>query len=123
MSKNKLSHFPWPAAFLCAACVGAAVWTWMEYSYLWKLAPEMPSRGTSGADPWLSRDTLPWYLGRYVRLCGTLEYTWGATDTVPITFGCGLRTGRIERPSGVNERRRGPRDGENSGNLLRRSVV
>jgi hypothetical protein len=29
------SHFQWPAALLCAASRGAAVWTWMRHSYAW----------------------------------------------------------------------------------------
>ena len=30
-------RFPYVAAALCAACVGAAAWTWMGYSYAWEM--------------------------------------------------------------------------------------
>ncbi|MHC4199474.1 MAG: hypothetical protein ACYSU0_05740 [Planctomycetota bacterium] len=32
-------RFPCVAALLCAGCLGAAAWTWMLYSYAWRLAP------------------------------------------------------------------------------------
>ena len=32
---TKPPRFPYVAALLCAACVGAAAWTWMRYSYCW----------------------------------------------------------------------------------------
>ncbi len=34
------ARFPYVAALLCAACIGAAVWTWMRYSYAWEVTPE-----------------------------------------------------------------------------------
>ena len=42
MSDNpaKPPRFPYVAALLCAACAGAAAWTWMRYSYCWTLTPE-----------------------------------------------------------------------------------
>ncbi len=33
----KPPRFPYVTALLCAACVTAAVWTWMRYSYAWAL--------------------------------------------------------------------------------------
>ncbi|MHC4502893.1 MAG: hypothetical protein ACYTFI_06280 [Planctomycetota bacterium] len=33
-------RFPFVAALLCAACLGAAAWTWMRYSYRWDSAVE-----------------------------------------------------------------------------------
>ena len=36
---RKPPRFPFVAAVLCAACVGAAAWTWMRYSYAWDLSP------------------------------------------------------------------------------------
>ncbi|MHC4504114.1 MAG: hypothetical protein ACYTFI_12470, partial [Planctomycetota bacterium] len=36
----KSPRFPYIAAVLCAACLGAAVWTWMRYSYRWTLTPQ-----------------------------------------------------------------------------------
>ena len=35
----KPPRFPYVAALLCAACVGAAAWTWMRYSYAWEMRP------------------------------------------------------------------------------------
>ena len=35
----KPPRFPYVAALLCAACVGAAGWTWMRYSYAWDVTP------------------------------------------------------------------------------------
>jgi hypothetical protein len=32
-------RFPSIAALLCVACVGAAAWTWMRYSYAWDVTP------------------------------------------------------------------------------------
>ena len=31
----KSPRFPYIAALLCVACLGAAAWTWMRYSYCW----------------------------------------------------------------------------------------
>ncbi len=36
----KPPRFPFVAALLCAACLGAATWTWMRYSYAWSVTPE-----------------------------------------------------------------------------------
>ena len=52
---GKPHRFPYVAAFLCAACVGGAVWTWMRYSYVWDTdttALNQPLRGrhTTHAD-------------------------------------------------------------------------
>ena len=35
----KPPRFPFVAALLCAACLGAAVWTWMRYEYCWEVTP------------------------------------------------------------------------------------
>jgi len=35
--RPKPPHFPYIGALLCAACLGAAVWTWMTYSYAWEI--------------------------------------------------------------------------------------
>jgi hypothetical protein len=58
-------RFPYVAALLCAACIGAAAWTWMRYSYCWTIAIDdlyvMPPEGTEyHANERLSQ--------RYVRL-------------------------------------------------------
>lgn len=33
------ARFPWVALALCLACVAAAVWLWMRYSYCWDMRP------------------------------------------------------------------------------------
>ncbi|MHC4252252.1 MAG: hypothetical protein ACYS9X_24300 [Planctomycetota bacterium] len=38
-------RFPYVAAALCAACVGAVVWAWLRYSYAWDVTPAMFHRG------------------------------------------------------------------------------
>ncbi len=35
----KALRFPFVGALLCAACLGAAAWTWMRYSYAWHVTP------------------------------------------------------------------------------------
>jgi hypothetical protein len=35
----KPPRFPYVAAALCVACLGAAGWTWMRYSYAWEMRP------------------------------------------------------------------------------------
>jgi hypothetical protein len=40
MSDLRAPRFPYVAALLCAACVGAAAWTWMRYSYCWRTSPD-----------------------------------------------------------------------------------
>ena len=32
-------RFPYVAALLCTACLGAAAWTWMRFSYAWEVTP------------------------------------------------------------------------------------
>ena len=39
----KPPRFPYVAALLCAACLGAAVWTWMAYSFAFSLNARLPS--------------------------------------------------------------------------------
>ena len=36
----KPPRFPYVGALLCVACVGAAVWLWMMYSYAWDVTAE-----------------------------------------------------------------------------------
>ena len=38
----KPPRFPYVAALLCVACVGAAAWTWVRYSYCWDLDLSIP---------------------------------------------------------------------------------
>ncbi|MHC4505433.1 MAG: hypothetical protein ACYTFI_19185 [Planctomycetota bacterium] len=50
-------RFPYVGALLCAACVGAAVWTWMSYAYVWDVTPAglFPSREAARRfPPWRS---------------------------------------------------------------------
>ena len=39
-SDRRPPRFPYVAALLCAACVGAAAWTWMRYSHCWDVTVE-----------------------------------------------------------------------------------
>ena len=66
------SRFPWAAALLCAASLGAAAWTWMRYSYAWGVRPGdlwVLDRVGSRADSA--------YAGRYVTLRGLLVRNYG----------------------------------------------
>jgi hypothetical protein len=45
-------RFPWVAALLCAASLGAAGWTWMRYSYAWDVTPK--NLREEGMLPWSS---------------------------------------------------------------------
>jgi len=57
-------RFPYVAALLCAACVGAAAWTWLRYSYAWDVTPDdlLEADSPLAAGGWE---------GFYVRLRGT----------------------------------------------------
>jgi hypothetical protein len=69
-------RFPWLVALLCAASLGVAAWTWMRYSYAWKVTPsEMPNHEEHFKKtpvPFLPRwrDGL---VSRYVRTEGTVR--------------------------------------------------
>jgi hypothetical protein len=39
VNNRRPPRFPYVAALLCGACLGAAVWTWMRYSYAWDVTP------------------------------------------------------------------------------------
>jgi len=69
-------RFPFVAAILCAACLGAVAWTWMRYSYAWGMTPAQLAGG------WYVPDRLPGipgntedraFVGVYVRLSGFLN--------------------------------------------------
>ncbi|MHC4200931.1 MAG: hypothetical protein ACYSU0_13140 [Planctomycetota bacterium] len=38
----KPPRFPYVAALLCAACIGAAAWMWMRYSWVWEVDLDDP---------------------------------------------------------------------------------
>ncbi|MHC4200656.1 MAG: hypothetical protein ACYSU0_11745 [Planctomycetota bacterium] len=66
-SLDNSPRFPYVGALLCAACVGAAVWTWMRYSYAWDATHGTPvffdARGMGpylGVRGQVRRDTLAW---------------------------------------------------------------
>ncbi len=70
----KPPRFPYVAALLCAACLGAAVWTWMRFSYCWDIVPrDMHCPGKVKTHP---------LLGRFVRLRGILHSTKGEYASV-----------------------------------------
>ncbi len=51
---RRAPRFPVVAAALCAACVGAAAWTWMRYSYRWDCTVEdiRSSKNAVGRGGW-----------------------------------------------------------------------
>jgi hypothetical protein len=84
VSERKPPRFPYVAALLCAACLGAAGWTWASYSYAWDVAPREfwhgtpPSRRTflrlePVEPPARARMSL---VGTYVRVRGTYRELW-----------------------------------------------
>ncbi len=64
----KPPRFPYVAALLCAACVGAAAWTWMRYSYCWDVEPLTFSELTPPNSSWSVTNLH----GRYVRVSGSV---------------------------------------------------
>ena len=83
----KPPRFPFVVALLCAACVGAAAWTWMRYSYCHSVIPEefwhhlMPDceEGREHHAELLDEIFNSALTGRYVRLIGrsALSLSWG----------------------------------------------
>jgi len=85
----KPPRFPIAGALLCAACVGAAVWTWMRYSYAWDVSGGALwdvdwSRCGPSYVPERCREE---YHDRYVRLCGKLADVCGRECVVDDGFG------------------------------------
>ena len=120
-SKRQPPRFPFVAALLCGACVGAAAWTWMRYSWLWEVTSEHLARAAAGGDPWLTEGELPWYVGRYIALHGVLvEDLWGESlfEGGRYVIGGSLRSGetvvratcRLRYDSYLRHRDGGPRD-------------
>jgi len=69
------ARFPFVAAILCAACLSAAAWTWMRYSYAW----DVPLSE-------LSEDS---HTGRLVNMVAHVERNEGSpgtTDYVSVHF-------------------------------------
>ncbi len=63
---RKPPRFPYVAALLCAACIGAAAWTWMRYSYCWDITEwtTQQHKGEKGG----------WPDQAYASLTGRVEY-------------------------------------------------
>ncbi|MHC4201333.1 MAG: hypothetical protein ACYSU0_15190 [Planctomycetota bacterium] len=86
-------RFPYVAAALCAACVGAAGWTWMRCSYAWNVTPdEIPqAEWTLSTEDKLvlARDMERLYgiseAGRYVELRGVFLQERGGCLRVGVT--------------------------------------
>jgi hypothetical protein len=76
-------RFPYVGAVLCAACIGAAAWTWMRYSYAWDVTPadisaaRLPEAYHNGSWP---------YGRRYVRLEGVLRIRQNVGDGGDYSF-------------------------------------
>jgi len=81
----KPPRFPYVAALLCAACVSAAAWTWMRYSFCRKVAAA-PIFGAS-----LNKEMLH----RYVEVAGASSGCWMTSSTI----GPGLGGVRLRDPS------------------------
>ncbi len=88
----RLPRFPYIAALLCAACVGAAAWTWMRYSYCWDVIPHDWPGDASRLHR--IRGEVSWPDGALVSL-DTAELTWVHETTDP--KGHALFSGRSER--------------------------
>ncbi len=73
----KPSRFPLVAALLCAACVGAAAWTWMRYSYCWEVKLDEFWHGERN-DNQPDRPVTPDYhlLDRYIRTRIRVGESW-----------------------------------------------
>ncbi len=69
IGEGKPPKFPYVAAALCAACVGAAAWTWMRYSYCWSATVRDVQCAFLGR-PLVGSS---WPSGRYVCLRGLLQ--------------------------------------------------
>ena len=59
---SRAPRFPYVGALLCAACVCAAAWTWMRFSYCWHVTPTELVRAYYG------RRDHPSASGIYVRI-------------------------------------------------------
>ena len=70
---RKPQRFPYVAALLCAGCLGAAVWTWMRYSYAWDVTPSGLGSlaAESGPGRW-PQDHGKWPEDIYVRVSGRI---------------------------------------------------
>jgi len=71
-SKRQPPRFPYVAALLCAACVGAAVWTWMRYSCAWDVPLQELAKGYT--DPRVKQR----WVGRRARLLVSERGQWVA---------------------------------------------
>ncbi len=82
-------RFPFVAAALCAARVGAAVWGWMRYSYCWDFTPgELEERFGAEAVPDFHSEGGGGETGRYVRVSGTAS-DWMVGHATPLLKGSG----------------------------------
>ncbi len=69
IDEGKPPRFPYVVALLCAACVGAAAWTWMRYSYCWSATVRDVQCAVLDGQVVGSS----WPSGRYVCLRGVLQ--------------------------------------------------
>ncbi len=64
-------RFPWVQLVFCIACLTMAAWTWMRFSYAWKVAPEdidLLVRYYAPDEHIVVRAEDSWPMGRYVTL-------------------------------------------------------
>jgi len=80
----KPPRFPYVAALLCAACLGAAVWLWMEYSYVWDVTPHDIVAGTppSGQGGWVGCFVSVRCRARTINPAGTRIFLWWTDSSI-----------------------------------------
>jgi hypothetical protein len=72
MNGSRRPRFPFVGALLCAACLAAAAWTWMMYSYCWNVSLKDVAN-----DPIV---LLKRQLGRYERVEGVCLGRWSRAN-------------------------------------------
>jgi hypothetical protein len=70
VNDRKPPRFPYVAALLCAACLGAAAWTWMRYSWAWDVVPTELAQIADADEP-------AWH-GYYLRVRGIADMHYSA---------------------------------------------
>jgi len=99
---RKPPRFPFIAALLCAACLGAAAWTWMRYSWAWNYAGAelaanysragmIENYGDDGRPGSLFTWSHPDLVDRYVTIDDTLQGKW----SMDMLWGVSLPAGDI----------------------------
>jgi len=93
----KPPRFPFIAALFCSACLGAAGWTWMKYSYAWSVP--------CSCEPWIfthqrKRYDATGYISRLRELGISLPNDWGRSMTASLDFDFRSAQGKYVQVSG-----------------------